>query len=175
MRAPIVPLPAATADGPQGIVTIPGGWWASYAENMQDGKSVLAPVSNFGIGFDRSGFGTAPTTAAMNQSYNAFLNIAEMRSGVMRAGYVITPQGVTLGLDAAQNGFAYTQLAPTGLAPSAESPPDWQPATGTLSWEGTSYPAGPIVIDMGIPSSILTLPDCSQGQSFKGKIGRAHV
>lgn len=170
MRVPIVPVPDATPTGPQGVVTIPGGWWASYRDNMRDGSSVLAPVSNFGVGFDRSGFGTAPTTAAANQSYNAFLNVAEMRSGAMRAGYVITPEGVTLGLDAAQQGFAYTQLAPTGLAPAAKSPPDWQPATGTLSREGTDYPAGPIVIDMGIPFSILTLPGRSQGQSFKGKL-----
>jgi len=151
-------------------VRIPGGWWARYADNIRGGTSILAPVSNLGIGFDRSGLGTAPTSAALNQSYNAFLNLTEMRAGSMRAGYVITPDGVTLGLDAAQNGFAYTQLAPTGLAPGAQSPSDWQPATGTLALDGVTAPPGPIVIDMGISSSILTLPGRSQGQSFKGRL-----
>ena len=171
MAAPIIPLPTPSPNGPQGTVTIPGGWWASYADNRRDGASILSPVSNFGVGFDRSGLGTFPTTAALNQSYNAFLNIDEMRDGSMRAGYVITPHGVTLGLDAAQSGFAYTQLDPTGLAPGATSPPDWQPAMGTLTFDGTPAATGPIVIDMGIPFSILTLPGRSQGQSFKGRLG----
>lgn len=169
--ASIIPMPSPKPGGPLGTVTIPGGWWASYADNIRDGASILAPVSNFGVGFDRSGLGTFPTTAALNQSYNAFLNIAEMRAGTMRAGYVISPTGVTLGLDAAQSGFAYTRLAPTGLAPGAASPPDWQPAMGTLTFDGTPAATGPIVIDMGIPFSILTLPGRSQGQSFKGRLG----
>lgn len=169
-RVPIVPVPPQTPSGHTGTVTIPGGWWASYADNMQAGASLLAPVGNFGVGFDRSGLGTFPTTDALNQSYNAFLEIAEMRAGTMRSGYVITPEGVTLGLDAAQRGFAYTQLAPTGLSAGAASPPDWQPATGTLALDGTLAATGPIVIDMGIPFSILTLPGRSQGQSFKGSL-----
>lgn len=169
-QVPIVPVPPQSPAGHPGTVTIPGGWWASYADNMRDGAPLLAPVANFGVGFDRSGLGTSPTTAALNQSYNAFLQIAEMRAGTMRAGYVITPEGVTLGLDAAQRGFAYTQLAPTGLAPGVASPPDWQPATGTLTLDGTPAATGPIVIDMGIPSSILTLPGRSPGQSFKGSL-----
>ncbi len=169
-RVPIVPVPPQTPAGHKGTVTIPGGWWASYADNTQAGRSVLAPVANFGVGFDRSGLGTSPTSDARNQSYNAFLQIAEMRAGTMRAGYVITPEGVTLGLDAAQRGFAYTQLAPTGLTSGAASPPDWQPATGTLTLDGAPAPTGPIVIDMGIPSSILTLPGRPQGQSFKGSL-----
>ena len=168
--APIVPVQAPQPGGPLGTVRIPGGWWARYADNIRGGTSILAPVSNLGIGFDRSGLGTAPTSAALNQSYNAFLNLTEMRAGSMRAGYVITPDGVTLGLDAAQNGFAYTQLAPTGLAPGAQSPSDWQPATGTLALDGVTAPPGPIVIDMGISSSILTLPGRAQGQSFKGRL-----
>lgn len=169
-QVPIVPVPPQTPAGHKGTVTIPGGWWASYADNMQAGASVLAPVANFGVGFDRSGLGTFPTTDALNQSYNAFLQIAEMRAGAMRAGYVITPEGVTLGVDAAQSGFAYTQLAPTGLTAGTASPPDWQPATGTLTLDGTPAPTGPVVIDMGIPFSILTLPGRSQGQSFKGSL-----
>ncbi len=169
-HVPIVPVPPQTPSGHKGTVTIPGGWWASYTDNMQAGASVLAPVGNFGVGFDRSGLGTFPTTDAVNQSYNAFLEIAEMRAGTMRSGYVITPEGVTLGLDAAQSGFAYTQLAPTGLTRGTTSPPDWQPATGTLAFNGTPAATGPIVIDMGIPFSILTLPGRSQGQSFKGTL-----
>jgi len=168
--APIIPVPPQAPAGHAGTVTIPGGWWATYADNMRAGSSILAPVANLGVGFDRSGLGTFPTTAGLNQAYDPFLNLAEMRSGALRAGYVITPAGVTLGLDAAQRGFAYTRLAPTGLAAGPASPPDWQPATGTLTLDGRSAPTGPIAIDMGIPFSILTLPGRSPGQSFKGSL-----
>jgi hypothetical protein len=166
--APIIPNPNAKPNGPLGTVTIPGGWWASYADNMDSNASILAPVANFGVGFDRSGLGTSPATDGLNQTYNAFLNIEEMRTGALRAGYVITPDGVTLGIDSAQKDFAYTRLAPTGLTQGTANPPDWQPASGTLTLDGNDYSTGQIVIDMGIPSGILTLPGRSPGESFKG-------
>ncbi|WP_158248997.1 right-handed parallel beta-helix repeat-containing protein [Mycobacterium sp. ENV421] len=167
-QATIVTNPSA---GPgKGTVTIPGGWWANYADNIVDGNELLAPVANFGIGFDRSGQGTAPTTNEYNQAYNAFLNLTEMQDGAMRPGYVLSAGGVTLGLDSAVTGFAYTDLAPTGLQQGTQSAPDWQPATGTVTYENTTYGTGQLVIDMGIPTGILTLPGQTPTSSFSGKM-----
>lgn len=162
-------MPNATGTGPAGTVTIPGGWWATYADNMLTATtSKLAPVANFGIGFDRTGQGTAPTTGARNQLYNAFLNLTEMQRGSMRPGYVISAEGVKLGLDSSVSGFASTDLAPTGLPQQGQSAPDWQPATGTVTYESTTSGTGQIVIDMGIPSGILTLPGKTPSSKFSG-------
>ncbi|AQT80208.1 hypothetical protein B1R94_14460 [Mycolicibacterium litorale] len=88
-----------TGQGEPGYVTIPGGWWANYADNIDatTGNQILAPVANFGVGFDRTGLGTYPTDNTTSQAYNAFLNLSEMQSGTMRPGYVIAASGVTLG------------------------------------------------------------------------------
>jgi len=162
-------VPNVTGSGPAGIVTIPGGWWATYANNMLTATtSKLAPVANFGIGFDRSGQGTAPTTGSRNQLYNAFLNLTEMQAGAMRTGYVISATGVQLGLDSTVRGFASTDLAPTGLPRGTQSAPDWQPATGTVEYPKTTSGTGQIVIDMGIPSGILTLPGKTPSSKFGG-------
>lgn len=150
-----------TPDGSGGgTVTIPGGWWAEYLNpaNISNGRSVIKQVSNFGIGFDRTGQGTFSSGGYSNQGYNAFLNLTEMREGTMRSGYVITPDNIILGLDGSLSGYSYTGLSPTGLPRLGKSPPDWQPATGTLVYNGQPYSTGPIVIDMGIPSGILSLP-----------------
>ncbi|MFM7034795.1 MAG: right-handed parallel beta-helix repeat-containing protein, partial [Planctomycetia bacterium] len=164
-------VPNVTGRGPAGIVTIPGGWWANYADNMLTATtSKLAPVANFGIGFDRSGQGTAPTTGSRNQLYNAFLNLTEMQKGSMRPGYVISATGVQLGLDNSVSGFAFTDLAPTGLPRGTQSAPDWQPATGSVEYANTPSGTGQIVIDMGIPSGILTLPGKSPSSRFNGKM-----
>jgi hypothetical protein len=164
-------VPNVTGSGPAGTVTIPGGWWANYADNMASATtSNLAPVANFGIGFDRSGQGTAPTTDSRSQLYNAFLNLTEMRNLTMRPGYVISATGVQLGLDSSVEDFAYTALAPTGLPQGTQSAPDWQPATGTVEYERVTSGTGQIVIDMGIPSGILTLPGKKPSSKFGGKM-----
>ena len=168
-EVPIVPN--TTGSATPGIVTIPGGWWANYTDNMlTETTSKLAPVANFGVGFDRSGQGTAPTVDDLNQAYNAFLNLAEMQDGTMRPGYVITAQGVQLGLDSSVSGFAYTDLAPTGLTQGSQTAPDWQPASGTVKYDGTTSNSGPIVLDLGIPSAILTLPGQTTSSQFSGQM-----
>jgi parallel beta-helix repeat protein len=162
-------VPNVTGSGSAGTVTVPGGWWANYADNMTSATtSKLAPVANFGIGFDRSGQGTGPTTDSRNQIYNAFLNLTEMQDGTMRPGYVISATGVMLGLDSTVSGFASTDLAPTGLPQGSQSAPDWQPATGTVEYQDTTSGTGQIVIDMGIPFGILTLPGKKPSAKFGG-------
>jgi len=55
-------------------------------------------------------------------------------------------------------GFAYTNLVPTGLSQVPGSPPDWQEPMGTLVYDNVTYPAGQLVLDIGIPHGIITLP-----------------
>jgi subtilase-type serine protease len=123
------------------------------------------PMDAFmGIGFDRTGYGDTPVNNKCNQNFNSFLNLDEMRLGKMRAGYILTPDGVELGLtntNITQHGprlFAYAQLAPTGWKQVDPSPPDWQVPMGYVSFGGTQYPLGEGVIDTGITNMLLTVP-----------------
>jgi len=137
-----------------------------------EGKTVPIGQDNttavVGVGFDRTGRGTAPENNAYNQQRNLFLNLDQMKSGGMRSGYLITQQGVYLGLTAgnAGSGFAFGKLLPTGLAQVPGSPPDWQAPLGSVTYEGKAYPPGQVVIDMGSGNGLLTLP----GQPTSGLI-----
>jgi subtilase-type serine protease len=117
-----------------------------------------------GIGFDRTGFGDTPVNNKYNQNFNSFLNLDEMRLGNMRAGYILTPEGVELGLTSTNTtthgpgAFAYAQLVPTGWKQVDQSPPDWQVPMGYVSLGGPEYPLGEGVIDTGITNMLLTLP-----------------
>lgn len=136
-------------------VTLNGGEAVSYTEN----PGILAPVANFGVGFDRTGNGTSPNDNAHNQQYNAFLNISQMAAGEMAAGFIIQQDQVQLGLTEATTGFAYTNLLPTGYTqPAPNVSPDWQAPTGTLVYDGQEYGTGQVVVDIGINTGILTLP-----------------
>lgn len=136
-------------------LTLQGGEAVSYTQN----PGILAPVANFGVGFDRTGNGTSPNNDANNQQYNAFLNISQMTAGEMLPGFVIQKDQVQLGLTSTTTGFAYTNLLPTGYSQPAEDiVPDWQAPTGTLLYGGQEYATGQIVVDSGINSGILTLP-----------------
>ncbi len=88
----------------------------------------------------------------------------------MRPGYIIASDYIQLGLDSSVFGFAYTDLAPTGLTQQDQTAPDWQPATGTVRYQGGAYGTGPLVIDMGIPSAILTLPGEKPSATFSGDL-----
>jgi hypothetical protein len=140
-------------------LTLTGGQAVSYTDN----PGVLASVVNFGVGFDRTGQGTSPNNNSYNQQYNAFLNVLQMRASppTMRAGFVLAQSGVQLGLTAANSGYAYTNLIPTGLAQNPPSPPDWQAPMGNVVYGGTTYATGQLVVDTGINFSILTLPGLS--------------
>jgi hypothetical protein len=126
-------------------------------------------VTMMGIGFDRTGHGDTPNNDRWNQQFNPFLNLDAMRSGSMRAGYILTPLGVQLGLTAANTAnagkpgmsvsdFAFQKLVPTGLKQVHGSPPDWQAPTGSVTLNGTAYPVGQAVLDTGIDDMLLSLP-----------------
>jgi hypothetical protein len=131
-----------------------GGEAVSYLQN----PGILAPVMNFGVGFDRTGRGTSPNNNAHNQQYNAFFNLAAMADGSMLPGFIIQKDQVQLGLTANTTSFAYTNLLPTGYGqPASGIVPDWQAPTGTLVYGGEESDTGQIVVDIGINSGILTL------------------
>jgi len=136
-----------------------------------------------GVGFDRTGDGDVPEDNSHNQDYNPLINLDAMRSGTMNAGYILTPQGVRIGLTKANTGpsgsyFSLAQLVPTGLAQVPQSPPDWQtalgfaatnatPPTGTAAGKNTSvYAIGEAVVDTGIGNALLTLT----GFNTKGSV-----
>lgn len=120
----------------------------------------LSRVNMMGIGFDRTGHGDVPNNNRWNQQYNPFLNLDGMRTGRLRAGYILSPQGVHLGLTAANTGagFAFQKLIPTGLRKVPNSPEDWQAPTGSVTLDGVSYPVGQAVVDIGITDMLLSLP-----------------
>ncbi len=136
------------------VVTLTPGQVVAYADN----EGILGNVSNFGVGFDRTGVGTAPVNDDYNQQYDAFFNLAEMRAGTMVPGYILMETAVQLGLTQNTTGYAYTNLAPTGFSQIPPSPPDWQAPTGTLVYGGKTYATGQLVIDIGISHGIMTLP-----------------
>ncbi len=144
--------------------------------NFPGGTMPITTATGFmGIGFDRTGYGTGygtsnvdPTgtgTTANLQILNPFLNLTEMVSGAMRAGYILSQTGITLGLTAANtakgyqgssSAFAYAQLVPTGTPAVPGTPTDWQVMTGSTTVGGTTYPAAQAVIDIGIKNALLT-------------------
>lgn len=124
-----------------------------------------------GIGFDRTGEGDTPENSAFNQNYNPLLNLSQMQTGAMTAGFIITTSGLKLGLTAANtsagaNGgsgtFSYEKLLPTPFAAvssgGSASPNDWQAPTGSVVYNGgTASPVGQVVLDTGIDNALLTL------------------
>lgn len=132
-----------------------GGESVSYLQN----PGILAPVMNFGVGFDRTGRGTTPNNNQHNQQYNAFFNLTAMANGSMLPGFIVQKDQVQLGLTSSTTGFAYTNLLPTGYTqPAPGIVPDWQAPTGTLVYGGVESGTGQVVVDIGINSGILTLP-----------------
>jgi hypothetical protein len=178
------PQPGMTTPGatfgtqiPSGNITLSDGSLLAFTNSsvfLQPGQvanytanaGILSSSKNFGVGFDRTGPGTSPNSDQFNQQYDAFLNIDQMRAGTMIAGYILTPAAVQLGLISNTTGFAYTNLVPTGLSQVPGSPPDWQAPMGTVVYGNTTYPTGQLVLDIGIPHGILTLP----GQPTSGNV-----
>ena len=152
----------------ESIACLPGSWPNSC------GTPIVIPTTestdlkdtNMGVGFDRTGYQQVPENNQNNQQYNPFLNLKQMKSGNMRAGYILGLQNVQLGLTQTNisGSFAYGKLVPTGYSQVPGSPPDWQPATGNVTLtlnngESTTYPIGEAVVDIGISDMLLTLQD----------------
>lgn len=149
--------------------------------------STAPGTAMMGVGFDRNTMGTTavdPTqpglvaqlvnAAPTPSSLNPFLNLTEMQQGTMRAGYIVTPTGVYLGLTAANtaplngNPFAYGQLLP--LSPS--QPNNWQAQPLVISLTNGSATTGPqsgtVLMDTGVQDGFLVLPNVSSAPFVNG-------
>ena len=155
-----------------GTVTLSGTQSISYSNNP---KGLIKSDSNFGIGFAVTGnpAGTGPLGNNQNQIYNPLINIAGMgKGGSLVAGYVVTPDGIQLGLSTPtgsltagnalnDKGYAYTNLTPTQFT-SNNSQPDWQTPLGHTSIGGTINTingSGSVVMDTGIGYARITAPE----------------
>lgn len=135
-------------------------------------------VGMMGIGFDRTGHGTGygsstpspsgPGTSDNLQIVNPFLNLSDMRAGTMCSGYILSHDGITLGLtkqntanpsSGSSSPYAYAKLLPTGTPSVQGSPDDWQVMTGSVTVGGQTYQSQQAVVDIGIPNALLTTDD----------------
>jgi hypothetical protein len=122
---------------------LPGNWPEGTNPSPAACSTPDPRAGQMGIGFDRTGYGTCPegnpppapnqnpnvptcqATPAANQKYNPLLNLAAMQKGQMISGYILTQNGVVLGLTAANTApnpnlpgfgnYAFEKLVPTGL------------------------------------------------------------
>ncbi|MGO9451809.1 MAG: hypothetical protein ACLQDV_12340 [Candidatus Binataceae bacterium] len=166
--------------------SLPGNWPEGTNPSPAACSTPGPGSGQMGIGFDRTGYGTCPegnptpvpnqnpnvptcaATPAANQNYNPLLNVAAMQNGKMVSGYILTQNGVVLGLTIANtnpdpnltgpDNFAFEKLVPTGLTQIPNSPPDWQPATGSISINNVSNTSGQAVIDIGIGDMLVGPP-----------------
>ncbi|MFG1462964.1 autotransporter domain-containing protein [Xanthobacter sp. DSM 24535] len=145
------------ANGNEAFATLPV-LVESASYTMVDGKEVktdctiqgAACTLLMGVGYGRpdSGWGPSYLPSLLN---NPLLHLAGMDEGTVRAGYVITPQGIQAGLTAqnAGSGFAYVKLVAD--KPAGEIGPNWRTAPGTVVVDGkTVTKIDSVLMDTGI-------------------------
>jgi subtilase-type serine protease len=112
------------------------------------------PVSMMGIGFGRPDDGYVGYQPSLID--NPVLNLPEMISGRMRAGYVMSKTALQVGLTAANAGsnFAWAKLFPLDTEASA----NWTPMQGTMLIDGVSQGRGLALLDSGLPNMIAQAP-----------------
>jgi hypothetical protein len=110
-----------------------------------------------GVGFGREHDGQPQGTPDKNPLLNIVrIGGAPVGPGTMRSGYILTPQGVQVGLTAANtSGFAYTPL--TGPKHSSD-PRDWPQARICVVVDGSACSPGSVLVDTGIPQMYLSVP-----------------
>ena len=89
-----------------------------------------------------------------------------MTGGERRQGYILSPEGVHVGLTAAntRGAFRYVKLArrPDGT--------DWAPLPACISLNGTTPPAcGTVLVDTGVSVMYITVPE-AQAQGAQGTL-----
>ena len=113
-------------------------------------------VSYMGVGFDR---GAAQATADNPSPKNPFVSLVSLNSGrpvsSVRPGYVITRNGVHLGMTPAlTRHMAFVKLTPKAHAAGV---PDWNGAPMTVSVDGVAG-RGTMLMDTGINYMFLSPP-----------------
>ena len=117
-------------------------------------------IAYMGVGFDRGASSTQPPAPYNNT--NPFINITSLASGQpvssLAPGYMITNNGVTLGLSSSDtNGFAFVKLLPNTTNSPPQPAPAWLQAPVTISVGGMQS-SGVILPDSGINYAYLTPP-----------------
>ncbi|PSN59804.1 hypothetical protein BS50DRAFT_507487 [Corynespora cassiicola Philippines] len=110
-------------------------------------------ISYMGVGFGRNKPGDGQPAGVPRG--NPFLNIASVNGeavppGLLRTGYMVSTEGIQLGLTAANTrGFVWIDLEP-GVTHD-EDPRDWAMVNMSFSIDGKAKNHGPALIDTGIP------------------------
>src|SRR5262245_7640187 len=124
-------------------------------------------VSMLGIGFARR----HDHQAQSGPDKNPFLNVAAVNGGKaerLRRGYLVTRQGVFVGLTAAntQGDFAYVKLE--------RADEDWAPTPGCISVNGATPAAcGSLLMDTGVTAMYLTVPASQAADAIRTTSGRS--
>jgi hypothetical protein len=112
-------------------------------------------MGNMGVAFDRPESSGGPDT-------NPFLQLKDVLEGRSHAGYIITQDGITLGLSADRAaGFSTMKLDPAQpVAGRTFFPGDWTqpPVCFSFPQYGTKEYCGQMLMDTGIGSMIVNLP-----------------
>ncbi|ACL57732.1 hypothetical protein [Methylobacterium nodulans] len=109
-------------------------------------------VAMMGVGFGREGDGQARSTPETNP----FLNLAPTGAGPARRGYIVTKEGVHVGLTHANTRGDYRFVK---LDPHPAIPGEWQGVPVCIGVGGRPPAAcGRALIDTGVTAMFLTLP-----------------
>lgn len=123
-----------------------------------------------GVGFGR-GEGSADA-----QKRNVFVMLDAMENGSMRRGYMLTRDGVQLGLNAeSAAGFRFQKLEvrPETAGPEFKGPRDYVTAAGTFLVNDKRVMMGTVLMDTGLTNMMLAVPGGPQEGSVPNgtKIG----
>lgn len=106
-----------------------------------------------GIGFGR---GKEP-----KQERNPWVCLKEMEAGAMRRGYLLTRDGIVLGLtpEAVGKGFLFEKLRERPGAKPANAPRDWESSRGWVTVAGKRQPDAAMLLDTGLSNMMIGLPE----------------
>jgi len=79
---------------------------------------------------------------------NAFMQLADVVQGPMHPGFVLSPDGLTIGLDRA----SATGASFVGLSPYPERFGDWQGPPACIRFDAGAFQCGRMLVDIGIGS-----------------------
>lgn len=115
-------------------------------------------VFMFGVGSGRG--------KEVHQERNPWLNLKEMQAGAMRRGYMLTREGITLGLTTAAVGRGYVfeklqeHLPAPGSPPAAtNAPKDWDSSQGWVVVGGKRQVTSGMLLDTGLTNMMIELPE----------------
>lgn len=114
-------------------------------------------IAYMGVGFGREGNGQTQGTPQKNPLLNlAAIDGRPIAPGTYRRGYVVTRDGVHVGLTPANTGrFQFVKLGQQG----PNGPMDWPQAPMQVAAGGLPRQAGALLIDTGIPTMYLGVAD----------------